>query len=342
VIKGQAGQSVGAQMIDASTGAAFTGTVTIYITIDGGTQAIGTVNSGVCVHEGNGFHSYAPTAAETNGALVACTFIGIGAIPATVQYPTMTAPQAAALAGVPVAGPIITIRDVCTAALQRLGVYGAGDRIPAEDLALAVSQLNVLKDSWRTQRLFTYALVRTTFTITANDGVYTVGPGGDLNIARPVFLQRIRLINTAVSPTQEFSIRLLTDVEYAGWPQKSLTSPWPTAVYYNPTSPLGTITFVPVPTSTTLQLVIYTPNDSPSVADSDVLDVPAGYQLFYQEALAVHLAPVFGKPASQDLKDSARDAKADIKRANLRLTDLIVRTPFGPSGFYDINSDQVH
>lgn len=83
------GQFVGAQMVSASDGSAFTGSVTVYVTGDAGTQAVGSVGSGACTHEGNGFHSYAPAQAETNYTHVAFTFIGSGAIPATVQiYPT--------------------------------------------------------------------------------------------------------------------------------------------------------------------------------------------------------------------------------------------------------------
>ena len=83
--KNVAGQKIGAQLVSATDGAAFTSTVTIYVTKDAGTQAIGTVGSGVCTHEGNGYHTYAPSQAETNGDLIAFTFIGTGAVPVTVQ-----------------------------------------------------------------------------------------------------------------------------------------------------------------------------------------------------------------------------------------------------------------
>lgn len=90
--KNVASQSVGAQMITAADGTAFTSAVTVYVTGDNGTQAIGSVGSGACTHEGNGYHSYAPAQAETNYDHVAFTFIGTGAIPATVQIYT-TFPQ---------------------------------------------------------------------------------------------------------------------------------------------------------------------------------------------------------------------------------------------------------
>ncbi len=106
MIKGQAGQSIGAELIDATTGAAFTGTVTAYVTGDAGTQAIGTVGSGLCTHEGNGYHTYLPSAAETNYSLIAFTFTGTGAIPATIQVATITAGQAAAVAATSVVSSI--------------------------------------------------------------------------------------------------------------------------------------------------------------------------------------------------------------------------------------------
>lgn len=91
--KNVAGQVIGVQMISASDGSAFTGAVTAYITKDGGVQAIGSGSpAGQCVHEGNGFHTYAPTQSETNADHIAFTFTATGAIASTVQIYT-TFPQ---------------------------------------------------------------------------------------------------------------------------------------------------------------------------------------------------------------------------------------------------------
>lgn len=88
--KNTASQVIGSQMVSATDGSAFTGTVTVYVTIDGGTQGIGTVGSGVCTHEGNGLHTYAPSQAETNGNHLAFTFTGSGTVPSTVQVYTIS------------------------------------------------------------------------------------------------------------------------------------------------------------------------------------------------------------------------------------------------------------
>jgi hypothetical protein len=88
MIKNVAGQVIGAQMIDATTGTAFAGVVTVYITGDGGTQAGG---AGPIQAEGHGLFNYFPTAAETNYTLIAFTFDGSGAIPVTIQVATVPA-----------------------------------------------------------------------------------------------------------------------------------------------------------------------------------------------------------------------------------------------------------
>lgn len=84
-----AGQFTGAQMVSAADGSPFTGSVSVFVVIDNGSQAAG---AGTVTHKGNGFHSYAPTQAETNGDRAAFTFTGTGAVPATVHYHT-TFPQ---------------------------------------------------------------------------------------------------------------------------------------------------------------------------------------------------------------------------------------------------------
>ncbi len=94
MIKNTSGQKVGVQMVSATDGSAFTGSVTVAVTVDAGTQATGSVGSGACTHEGNGYHTYAPSQAETNGDLVAFTFTGTGAVPQTVQvYTRASAPD---------------------------------------------------------------------------------------------------------------------------------------------------------------------------------------------------------------------------------------------------------
>lgn len=133
--KNVASQIIGAQLVSATDGSAFTGSVTVYVTGDGGTQTVGSVGSGACAHEGNGFHTYAPAQAETNYDHIGFTFIGTGAVPVTVQvYPTF--PQTGdnfarlgAPAGASVSADIAAVKADTAATLvdtAEIGAAGAG------------------------------------------------------------------------------------------------------------------------------------------------------------------------------------------------------------------------
>lgn len=80
--KNTASQVVSAQLVSKLDGSNVTsGTTTVYVTVDGGTQA----SSGTATHEGQGQWSYLPTQAETNGNQVAFTFVNSSAVSATVN-----------------------------------------------------------------------------------------------------------------------------------------------------------------------------------------------------------------------------------------------------------------
>jgi hypothetical protein len=117
--KNVASQVIGAQMVSATDGSAFTGAVTVRVTGDGGTQALGSVGSGACTHEGNGYHTYAPATAETNYNLIAFTFTGTGAIPTTVQVYTVGS------GGIPTAAAIAdAVWDEATSGHTTSGTFG--------------------------------------------------------------------------------------------------------------------------------------------------------------------------------------------------------------------------
>lgn len=83
--KNVASQFVGTQMLNAADGTPFTGSASVFVTLDNGSQSPG---GGSVTHKGNGYHVYAPTQGETNGDFVAFTFTGTGAMAVTVQLET--------------------------------------------------------------------------------------------------------------------------------------------------------------------------------------------------------------------------------------------------------------
>ena len=139
--KNVAGQVIGAQLFLADGTSVTSGTTTVYVTIDGGTQATGT---GTVTHEGNGFWSYAPTQAETNGDHIAFTFANstTNAVSVVVQVYTQmdanvaqwlgTAVVTPATAGTPdvnvksITSGAITATSIAAAALNGKGDWNIG------------------------------------------------------------------------------------------------------------------------------------------------------------------------------------------------------------------------
>lgn len=236
------------------------------------------------------------------------------------------------------------LADLINPALSEIGVRSAGETLPADIGADALAALNRMMDAWATERLTIPNIVRTTWTISANDGDYTVGTGANINIARPVFVDHVNFIETSANPDVELPLQKLTEAGYAGIVSKAQTSVYPLAWYYNPTVATGTLILWPTPTSSTLQGAIYVPTAVAQFASlAATITLPNGYQRAIVKNLAVDLAPSFSRQVDPELKAQARESKADIKRANKRDADLSFEAGAlvnNGGGHYNIKTDQ--
>jgi len=236
-----------------------------------------------------------------------------------------------------------TARTLCAAALRKIGVVSSGRPMSSDEGADALEELNRKIDQWATERLTIYQITRSTWTITSGTGVYTVGSGGDVHIARPIYIDRVGYQDTSTSPSTEYNLTRLTDQAFYAISQKGRTSARPSAWYYNPTYATGTLTFDPYPTDTTLEGVIYHPTAVTSFAGlSTAVTLPPSYEQFLVTHLAIALCPEYERQPHPVLIREAMKAEKDLKRANFRMHDL----SFEPSALvsryrwgYDINTD---
>jgi hypothetical protein len=168
-----------------------------------------------------------------------------------------------------------------------------------------------------------YTVTRSTWAIVSGTQNYTVGSGGDVNIAWPVYLEYVNYQDTAPTDTTEYQLSPLTEQAWSRVPIKTLESPQPTAYYYNPTYPLGTLSFWPVTTSSTLQGVIGAPTAVAAFASlSTAVALPPGYRRMLIKNLAMDMASAFEREPSPGLVMDARESKAVVKRSNKRLMDM--------------------
>lgn len=242
----------------------------------------------------------------------------------------------------------MTVNELLTASLRRIGVAPQGVTPQAESLQQALIAFNSFVDALGADRLSMYGETRTTWTITSGVRDYAIGVGQVINRARPVFIERlgnvspIRLILDSSQPTPlEVPLTLLNDQQWRALPQKTLQSVLPTCAYYQPTFPNATISLWQVPTSSTLQGVLYAPTAMTEFALSDTLSLPPGYRRFLLTNTALELCPEFDRKPPEGLVEQARQSKADVERANMRLLDMGVDPMWtlNGAGIYNIYSD---
>ena len=219
--------------------------------------------------------------------------------------------------------------DFGTRALQLLGVVDPTSTPSAEDANIAFEALNDWIDALATQRLSIYYVTRTAHTLVSGTASYTIGSGGTINIARPLWLEQAGLIiDTGASTPTEIPIRVLDDDERALIAQKTLQSSYVEGVWldHNWSAGLARVFVYPIPNISTTQLVLYTPTAITEFANlSTDYTFPPGYRRAITFNLANELAPWY--PSAQPdprVGQIAKESLAWVKRANQRLSTVYI------------------
>lgn len=346
MIRNQGGQSIGSQMVNASTGAAFAGTVTVYVTIDAGTQAIGSVGSGICTSEGNGYYTYRPSQAETNGTLIAFTFTGTNAIPATIQVATVTASQQEAISS-STTTIASTVRAIINDALIEIGYLQPGETPPPAIAALGLLRVQTMIDAWAADQLTLSQQLRTPYTWPANESTQTIGPSGDIVLAaRPMSVSYVTYVIPGSSPDVESTpITMMDDDAYTALSIKEMSSALPTQGYYE--TGLGTANgtlFLWPQISAALDIYVYSPQAVTIPASlNTVLLGPSGYREAFMYQLAERMVTPCGVQEPPRLAQMARRAWQTMTRPNVKPGILTVDPALVPNSGagYNILSDVV-
>jgi hypothetical protein len=151
---------------------------------------------------------------------------------------------------------------------------------------------------------------------------YTI-PGDfciDAATGAPV-LRPLRVTNaftriTSSSSALDYQIQIVSQDEYTRIGFKGIPAPWPIAVWYNPTMPLGTLSFYQNPsTAGTLHLFTdFLLMNFPTLAT--VVTMPQGYMRWLKWALAKELAPEYQKPWTASRERLWKEARENVKSLN--------------------------
>ena len=222
-----------------------------------------------------------------------------------------------------------TVREIIQAAMRKVSIIQPGEVPTDSDFDISVESMSGLVDSWSNDRLMIYTINPYYFVAEPSKQEYTLGPGGDWNIERPMQIQEAYVnynsqitgtpgnwIITNVSNTAALPIAQANDSQWASIPIKQLTAVFPTILYDNGNYPLRTIYLYPVPTQyQVIALWLWQPLDYYDSIDDQVA-FPPGYERALIYNLAVELAPEFGKLVPEDVLATAINSKMTLAAIN--------------------------
>lgn len=209
-----------------------------------------------------------------------------------------------------------TARSLIADALTELNILGEGETASAALASFALQRLQYQVEAWQADRLAIAVTNRVTFTLASGDNTMTIGAGGDINTARPSWINAMNYIIPGSSPPVESPLGPMDDDSYANLSIKTLSSSLPTEFYYQNTTPLGTFFFWPTVTQD-VDMAVYIPQGiaAPTTLDS-VLVGAAGVNEAFLYQLAVRLAAPLGRTVSPSLQQMAAESFARYKRPN--------------------------
>lgn len=152
-------------------------------------------------------------------------------------------------------------------------------------------------------------------------GTYQVDSSQTVSsVTMTTYYQRPLRINSAFVrvATLDYPVRPLNVEQYEAIGLKTLQGPWPRYLYYQPTIPLGNITFWPVPSSGEMHMFAETVLANFGSL-SDTVNLPQGYPMAIRWNLAELLMPEYGKNdpvMTQLIMKNAAESRAWIKRTN--------------------------
>lgn len=133
---------------------------------------------------------------------------------------------------------------------------------------------------------------------------------------RPLRITNAYTRITTGSNALDYPIQIISQDEYVRIGFKGISAPWPIAVWYNPTMPLGTLSFYQNP-STGGQLHLFTDILLTNLAAlTTAVSMPQGYSRWIKWALAKELAPEYGAPWTQNHERNWKEARDVVHSLN--------------------------
>jgi len=245
-----------------------------------------------------------------------------------------------------------TVREIVIDALMEIGVQSPGEPLEADNGALGLLRFRMLLNTWLADQLTLSFQRAVTFATVANTSTYTIGTNEDVDVPRPMWIDRANYVNPGSSPAVNVPLGPMTEEQFANLSIPGLLSALPQLFFYQSSSladaNVGTFFLWPTPNQA-VNIQFYAnyaagiPDDISSL-DIDVTG-PPGYAEAFMYQLALRLMTPMGKKIGDYplLPKMAQDAFAAMKRPNIKPGMLNVDAALVPStgSGYNVLSDTI-
>lgn len=199
-------------------------------------------------------------------------------------------------------------------ALGLTGAIGVDQTLTSDETTDCLRAFNDVLEDWSTQSMAVYGSADQTFNTVVGQAVYTIGPAGNWNTVRPV-----RINDPAYSTIsgETFPCTAISQAEYNAIGQKAQPGTPECYLFVNE-YPIALMTLWPVPNAV-LPMTFSIDRVLTQIASAGAaISFPPGYAKLFKYALAVELAPLFGKKLRDfpDVVAIYRETLGNVKRAN--------------------------
>lgn len=198
----------------------------------------------------------------------------------------------------------MTAQDLIQAAARTATIVASGETLNTEELADGLIALNMLISSWSALQIPLYELTKQTVTMT--------GAASYALSTRPI---RIRSASVVSAAGVAREAEVVPAEKWAAVLDKTRTGLFAEALFYDANFATPTVYLSPKPGAGTLELWQYNPLTA-FASLSTAVSLPSGYERALTFALAIDLAPQYGRPIDATVQAVAQEATTAIARAN--------------------------
>jgi len=222
-----------------------------------------------------------------------------------------------------------TVRKLITGANRLINNIGSSEELSAEDMDISLQALNSIIDNWSNNKLNVFKYRHQLFDVIPNKSSYSLGPGGDWEVERPLRVEKMNLVLDEAEDALYLAISPLTYAQFGDITLRGTQSTIPKYFYDNGAYPLREISIWPVPLAPRqVEIWMWEPIIN-YISIDDEVDLPDGYERALRFALAVEIAPEFMKVVDGSVANTAATSLMEIQRLN---QEHPIRQMNGPRG----------